>query len=176
MTREFDTPTDPSVLAYEISDDHFAETRRLVGYGSFDHNNAEVVLRCPAVFTDRLTPEEFEQLNPALQNGFRYLALMVKDQLGIDTKDLEPHRDETPAQHAYRTNIWLVMHGLQRMVSIGPHPERGGYESEKEGLIREEVFLASDLFRRALPEAVEGGFPGVIETLGYFRNKTTTQH
>lgn len=175
MAYEFDTPADAMTLAYEISDDHFAETRRLVGYGSFDHDNAELVLRCPAVFTDRMTPEEFKQLDPGLQNGFRYLAGMVSDQLGIDPNDLEPHRNETPVQHAYRTNVSMIIHGLQRMVSIGPRPESGGYDPEKESFIREEVFLASDLFRRALPQAVEKGFPGVIETLGYFRSTTRSQ-
>ena len=153
-------------LAERICDAQLEQARQVGSAERFSHYDAELLLRNPAVFTDRLKPDEFAQLSEPLQIGFAKLADTVQDQLGVKVDaDILPH--ETEQEHLYRTEIWGVMHGLQSMALMGPGNERG-YDPEKEVLVRKAVFLASDLFCKSLLEAVDLGFPGVVETLNYF--------
>src|SRR5581483_8636772 len=157
MTQEFITGPTPAEQAQNIADTHSDIARQLAMSQPFDWSAAEIVLRNPAVFTDRLQPQQFEQLSDRVREGFIHLADVVKGQLGVDVSDDgRPHGRtqfspaETHAEYWYRVNVHAVMHGLQSMVLAGPRPEQGGYEVAKEPVVREAVFLAGELFSLGL--------------------------
>ncbi len=158
-------------FARHIGEEHFSVARQLAADEVFDWDAAEIVLRGPAVFADRLSPGEFSDLSDSVQNGYRSLADIVYNRLGAKV-EMQPHANENPAEYEHRTSVHDVIHAFQRMVLIGPKPEEGGYTPEREHRVREGVLLASKLFSLGLPEAVEKNFVGVVQSLGYFNEKT----
>lgn len=171
MTESY-PPSQPQVeFAYRIGEEHFAVARRLAADEVFDWDAAEIVLRAPAVFADRLSPGEFSELSDSVQNGYRSLADVVYNRLGAKV-EMQLRPNENPAEYEHRTSVHDVMHAFQKMVLIGPKPAEGGYTPEHEHMVREGVLLASQLFTLGLPEAVEKNFVDVVQSLSYFNEKT----
>ena len=158
--------------AERLATSHTEASRVIAGYrGELDSYAAELSLRNAAVLTDRLTPHQFSQLSKRIKNGFLVLAEKAVTHLGVEV-DPERHKHETDEAYEYRTTVWGVTHGLQAMVHRGPENPHGGYRKEDEPIIRESVFLASELFAQGVVEATEQGIPTVIETLRYFEGNT----
>ncbi len=154
--------------ARAIGDAHFELTADMArAEGQFDHSAGEVVMRCPAVFADRLSPYSFSQLSENIQDGFKNLASMASVIKPSTESENQRRPNETDAAYRYRTQVWQPIHGLQRALL------EKSYSHDIEPVVRESVYLASSLFKQGLVEAVSQNDGPVIETLNYFQDKTT---
>lgn len=154
--------------ARAIGEAHFELTSDMTrAEGQFDHSAGEVVMRCPAVFADRLTAYSFSQLSENVQDGFKNLASMAQVINPSAESEKQRRPNESDTAYRYRTQVWQPIHGLQQALLLK------SYSDEIEPVVRESVYLASSLFKQGLVEAVSQNDRPVIETLNYFQDKTT---
>jgi hypothetical protein len=156
-------------LAREVSSLQNETAQAVVMNEVFSHDNGELLLRNPAVFADRLNHVQFTELTPSAQGDLVTVARRVVAELPTAAADRMTERfsHETVEDYEYRVEVWSVLHGLQRAVSIGPNHEQG-YTKSKEGLIGELILQSSTGFGVGLQDMVSKGHPALTRDLRHF--------
>jgi hypothetical protein len=150
----------------DIIEDNSRAVRSIVaGRGLIDTVAAELTVRNVAVAADRLTYDQFMQLDSSAAGAML--------QAGIEAQKVAPLTDDQAAklptesddEHFYRTRVLQPLHNLQSAVSTGEFTAEGPASVEK---VKRAVQLGGVAFEKVVTDPVAADFPELQEAMRYF--------
>lgn len=133
----------------------------------FDDAAAELLLRNIAVATDRVMPHEFAQLSSESSDAVFDAANAAKKLVEIDPEDAQHFEHESQGQFAYRANVRLPLHGLQRTIMTHDYNRDDPIEIVK---VKEAVKLAELAFSALVVEMQNS--PEIQHAADYMRGNS----
>ncbi len=156
-------------LEKTVEANNFAVDHVVSQHGPFNPNIAELTLRNVAVATDRLTAEQFSQLDSLTQYQVKKAAQMARKIAPLDDIEYEKLPRESGDEYLYRTNIHQPLHSLQRrtdLLSLSRMGEKLSPTQEKE--LKKAVFLAALAFEGIAQDPAASNFAEFQNTARYF--------